>query len=231
MSIYAIGDLHLSGMAPKPMDIFGGHWSDHWERIQQSWRQSVDEGDVVLIPGDISWAMHLEEARADLQQIGELPGKKIILRGNHDFWWGSLSQVQSLLTGDTHALQNNSFLFGSHVIAGTRGWIYPGNRSYSADTDEKIYLREAGRLELSLSHARKAAPNATLIGMMHYPPSDQAGSTTLFTELFEKYSAQQVVYGHLHAASIHGALSGSIRGVNYTLVSCDATDFRLVRIA
>jgi hypothetical protein len=231
MNIYAIGDLHLSGTVPKPMDIFGDHWSDHWERIQQSWQQCVDEADLVLIPGDISWAMRLEEARADLQQIGQLPGKKIILRGNHDFWWGSLSQVQSLLTEGTHALQNNSFLFGNHVIAGARGWICPGNRNYSADTDEKIYLREAGRLELSLSHARRAAPNARLIGMMHYPPSDQAGNTTLFTELFEKYGTQQVVYGHLHAASIRGALSGSIRGVNYTLVSCDATDFRLVKIA
>ncbi len=231
MNIFAIGDLHLSGMAPKPMDIFGGHWSDHWERIQNNWQQCVKSDDLVLIPGDISWAMRLEEARSDLQQIGQLPGSKIILKGNHDYWWGSLSQVQSLLPEGTHALQNNSFLFGSHIIAGARGWVCPGNRNFAADTDEKIYLREAGRLELSLSHARKLAPKATLIGMMHYPPSDQSGNITLFTDLFEKYGAQQVVYGHLHAASIRGALSGNVRGVCYTLVSCDATDFQLVRIA
>jgi predicted phosphohydrolase len=231
MSIFAIGDLHLSGQSPKPMDIFGDHWTDHWPRISQSWQQSVGNDDVVLIPGDISWAMRLEDAKCDLDEIGALPGHKIIMRGNHDYWWGSLSQVQSLLPPHMYALQNNSFVFGDCVIGGTRGWLCPGNHYYSASSDEKIYLREAGRLELSLSHARRQAPNARLIGMIHYPPTDQSGSRTLFTDIFEKYNAEQVVYGHLHAASIRGALNGVVRGVSYKLVSCDAIGFQLVKIA
>ena len=117
------------------------------------------------------------------------------------------------------------------MIGGTRGWLCPGNRYYAADSDEKIYLREAGRLELSLSNARKQAPNARLIGMIHYPPADQSGAHTLFTDMFEKYGAELVIYGHLHASSIRGALSGVVRGVSYRLVSCDAIGFQLVKIA
>ena len=230
MNLYAIGDLHLSGAAPKPMDIFGDHWCDHWPRIKQSWIEQVSADDVVLIPGDISWAMRLDEARGDLYEIGSMPGKKVIIRGNHDYWWSSLSQVQTLLSGNTFALQNNSIVFGDYVIAGTRGWTCPGNRQYVAATDEKIYLREAGRLELSLTHARKTAPDACLIGMIHFPPSDQDGNSTLFTDLFEEYGAHHVVYGHLHSGSIRGALSGDIRGVTYSLVSCDAIAFQLIKI-
>jgi predicted phosphohydrolase len=230
MNLYAIGDLHLSGFMPKPMDVFGEHWNGHWDKIKESWLQQVSEGDVVLLPGDLSWAMRLNEARTDIAHICEMPGTKVLIKGNHDYWWGSLAQVNSLLFGNTTALQNNSLVVGDYVIAGTRGWLCPGNRQYSAETDEKLYMREAGRLELSLSHARKAAPDKTLIGMIHYPPSDQDGSPTLFTDLFEKYGASQVVYGHLHAASIKGALSGTVRGVIYTLVSCDATQFSLCKL-
>jgi predicted phosphohydrolase len=230
MNIYAIGDLHLSGESPKPMDIFGDHWADHWPRIKESWQHTVSDDDIVLIPGDISWAMKLEEARCDLIAIGALPGRKIIMRGNHDYWWGSLSQVQSLLPSHMFALQNNSFVFEDCVIGGTRGWLCPGNHYFSAASDEKIYLREAGRLELSLAHARKQAPNARLIGMIHYPPSDQSGSRTLFTDIFEKYNTETVVYGHLHAGSIRGALNGKVRGVSYKLVSCDAIGFQPVKI-
>lgn len=231
MKIFAIGDLHLSSFSPKPMDVFGPHWAGHWARIQQSWHSLVSAEDVVLLPGDLSWAMRLEEARVDLGEICAMPGKKVILKGNHDFWWGSLSQVNSLLSNGTVALQNNCYVFGDYVIAGTRGWLCPGNRQYNAETDEKIYLREAGRLELSLDCARKAAPNAKLIGMIHYPPSDADGSPSLFTDLLEKYGAVHVIYGHLHASSISGALSGLVRGVNYRLVACDAINFSLVRIA
>ena len=230
MNIYAIGDLHLSGQSPKPMDIFGDHWADHWPRIREIWQHTVSDDDVVMIPGDISWAMRLEDARCDLMAIGDLPGNKIIMRGNHDYWWGSLSQVQSALPPRMHALQNNSFVFGDYVIGGTRGWLCPGNHYFSPDSDQKIYLREAGRLELSLSHARRQAPNARLIGMIHYPPADQSGSPTLFTDIFEKYGAETVVYGHLHSGSIRSALNGTVRCVHYKLVSCDAIGFQPVRI-
>lgn len=231
MSIFAIGDLHLSGAVPKPMDIFGGHWSDHWVKIKEHWLSIVTDSDLVLIPGDLSWAMKLPEAAVDIGEICALPGRKIIMKGNHDYWWSSLSQVNSLLSNDTLALQNNSYVFGDFVIAGSRGWTIPTNYQYNAAEDEKLYIREAGRLESSLQHARKISPNGRLIGMIHFPPSDRQGSKTLYTDLFEKYGAEQVIYGHLHAASISGALSGVVRGVNYTLVSCDATGFKLVSIA
>lgn len=230
MNIFAIGDLHLSGFMPKPMDVFGEHWNGHWEKIKEDWLGRVGEDDLVLLPGDLSWAMRLNEARTDISAICEMPGAKVLIRGNHDFWWGSLTQVNSLLFNKTTALQNNSAVFGDYVVAGTRGWLFPGNRQYNAEADEKLYKREAARLELSLSHARRAAPGKTLIAMIHYPPSDQDGSPTLFTELFEKYGASRVVYGHLHAASIKGALSGTVRGIDYTLVSCDAAHFSLQQL-
>ena len=230
MNIYAISDLHLSGAAPKPMDIFGDHWSDHWEKIKEDWLNRISDDDLVLMPGDHSWALKLAEAAIDMEQICALPGNKVMLKGNHDYWWNSLAQVNSLLSNNTYALQNNSLNFGGYVIAGSRGWTCPGTNQYNQEKDEKLYIREAGRLELSLKHARKNSPEAVLIGMMHFPPSDKQGSNTLYTDLFEKYGAAHVVYGHLHSSSIKSALSGDIRGVFYTLVSCDATGFKLSKI-
>jgi hypothetical protein len=230
MNVYAISDLHLSGSAPKPMNIFGEHWDDHWDKIRDSWLASVSDGDVVLLPGDLSWAMKLDEAKADIDAVCAMPGIKIIIKGNHDYWWGSLSQVESLLTGNTYVLQNNSRRFGDIVFAGTRGWTAPGSKQFDAADDEKLYLREAGRLELSLKHAKKTAPDARLVGMMHFPPADAGGTPTLYTQLFEQYGATDVVYGHLHSGSSRGALSGTLRGVRYTLASCDATEFKLVKI-
>lgn len=230
MKVYAISDLHLSGSSGKSMDVFGGHWQDHWQKIEQSWTASVCDQDIVLVPGDLSWAMTLEQALPDLRLICSMPGNKVILKGNHDYWWNSLSKVNSYLFNNTYALQNNCVNFGEFVIAGTRGWVYPGSRLYQAGSDEKVFLRETIRLELSLSCAKKTAPDARVIGMMHYPPSDNTGTPTSFTNLFEKFSVEHVAYGHLHANSISYALSGNVRGINYSLVSCDATDFSLIRI-
>lgn len=230
MNIYAVADLHLSGFSPKPMNIFGEHWDGHWEKIKSSWLEVVRSEDIVLIPGDLSWAMRLDEARGDLSEICAMPGVKLIIKGNHDYWWGSLSQVESLLSNETYVIQNNSRSFGGFVFAGSRGWTVPGSKQYDPAEDEKLYLREAGRLELSLKHAKKTSPAARLICMMHFPPADANGTPTLYTQLFEQYGVTDVVYGHLHSASIRGALSGIVRGVRYTLVSCDATEFKLVKI-
>ena len=230
MNVYAIADLHLSGHSPKPMDIFGDNWTDHWTNIQQDWRISVTDDDVVLLPGDLSWAMRTSEAAGDIAEICALPGKKVIMKGNHDFWWGSLTQVQSLLSNNTYALQNNAYIFGDVAVAGSRGWVVPGSKLYDKAQDEKLYLREAARLELSLSEARKKAPNAQLIGMMHYPPATQHGESTLFTSLFEKYGTSHVVYGHLHADGIKTAMPAMLGSIPYTLVSCDAAHFELTRI-
>lgn len=230
MRVFAIGDLHLSGAAPKPMNIFGEHWSDHWTNIKENWTALVDSEDIVLMPGDLSWAMKLSDAAVDLREVCAMPGKKILLKGNHDFWWSSLSQVQALLTNETYIIQNNSISFGDFVFAGSRGWSFPGYNGFDQAVDEKLYLREAARLEMSLQHASKSAPEKQLICMMHFPPTDAQGAQTFFTDLFEKYDAVKVVYGHLHSVSPQNVLNGKLRGIDYSLVSCDFIDFKLAQI-
>ncbi|MGI6003789.1 MAG: metallophosphoesterase [Christensenellales bacterium] len=227
MNIYAVSDLHLSGAAPKAMDIFGDHWRNHFEQIKSAWLQAVGEDDVVLIAGDISWAMHLSDAKVDLDAIGALPGKKIMIRGNHDFWWGSISRVRAALAEGTYALQNDSVTLGASAFAGSRGWTCPGGTHYTQE-DEKIYNRELMRLEMSLAHAAKS--QKPIIGMIHYPPFNERQEPSGFTELFERFEVRKVVYGHLHGASVKSAFNGVINGVQYILTSCDAIGFAPKRI-
>ena len=141
MRLYAIGDLHLSGSQNKTMDKFGEKWHNHWQIIKENWISMIDEDDYVLIPGDISWALKLEDAADDIKDISSLPGRKILLRGNHDYWWSSYNKVKSLLSDDIFALQNNSFVIGDTAICGTRGWLCPNEKNFSKE-DEKIYNRE-----------------------------------------------------------------------------------------
>ena len=230
MRVFAVSDLHLSGFAPKPMDIFGDKWTGHWDKIKDDWQSRVKSEDVVLMPGDISWAMKLSEAKTDLDEICAMPGRKIMLKGNHDYWWSSLAQVEALLTNDTYIIQNNSIVFENCVFAGSRGWYFPEYKAYSKEKDEKLYLREAGRLRLSLSCAKKTAPEKELICMMHFPPSDAAGTRTLFTDVFEEFGAKKVVYGHLHSVNETNLLSGFLRGVKYTPAACDFNDFKLIEV-
>ena len=156
MRVYAIGDLHLPGGDLKPMDVFGPQWENHFERISESWRASVSDEDLVLIPGDISWAMQLADAAADLRRIAQLPGTILILRGNHDYWWSSLTQLRCCLPERMHAVQNDAYDAGSLVVCGTRGWTIPG--AGASAQDEKIYRREELRLRLSLDAAKSTAP-------------------------------------------------------------------------
>ena len=229
MKIFAISDLHLSLFKPKSMDIFGEHWQDHWEKIQKDWRKKVTAADIVLLPGDLSWAMTLEEAKPDIAAICAMPGKKILMRGNHDFWWGSLNKVNSLLNDTAFALQNNAYAFGDVVIAGTRGWLCPNERNFSEE-DEKIYRREIHRLKLSLNAARKKDGKKPIIVMMHYPPFNEDLDPSGFTELFNEYGVVKVIYGHLHAHSLNKAFEGNMGGVTYILVSCDHLNFQLKHI-
>ena len=231
MRVFAISDLHLSGFSPKPMNIFGDHWNGHWDKIRQDWSARVKKNDVVLLPGDLSWAMKLSEAKVDIDEVCAMPGIKIILKGNHDYWWSSLGRVEEQVSNETYIIQNNSIGFGDYVFAGSRGWRFPEYNSYDKKEDEKLYLREAARLELSLKHAKKHFPDKVLVCMMHFPPSDAAGTKTLFTEILEKNRAKKVVYGHLHSVNSGNLLEGDVRGVEYTLVSCDYTGFKLVEIA
>ncbi len=227
MRVFAIGDLHLSLARPKPMDVFGPHWSDHWPRIRENWEKAGITGeDAVLIPGDISWAMAISEAAADLSSIGELPGKKLMIRGNHDYWWSSLSKVRSILPKNTFALQNDAMRFPGLVVCGTRGWSCPGTPGFSPE-DQKLYLRELIRMELSLNEAKKLLQEGDrLIAMIHYPPFNEQRETSGFTDLFASFGVECVVYGHLHGRSCRSAFEGELNGVQYTLTSCDHLGFK-----
>lgn len=230
MRVFAIGDLHLPGGDMKPMDVFGSHWENHFERISESWRALVSEDDVVLIPGDISWAMQLADALHDLERIAQLPGRILILRGNHDYWWSSLTQLRCSLPQGMHAVQNDAYDAGDMVFCGTRGWTIPGQGA--AAQDEKIFRREVLRLEMSLKAASQAADGRPIVAMMHYPPllPEHKASGTAFTKLLSAYGVSRCVYGHLHGQSIQRGINGVYDGIRYDLVSCDALGFAVKEV-
>ena len=224
MRIFAIADLHLATdeRVNKPMDMFGVGWENHVERVKAAWIERVAEDDIVLVPGDISWGLRLEEALPDIEWIHNLPGTKLISKGNHDLWWSKINYLNSLYE-DIVFLQNDCYYIKEEnvVICATRGWPYPGSDEYS-DHDEKIYKRELQRLKLGLDAARSLAPNADLVVALHYPPSDISAKTTEFTAALEAYGAKLCVYGHLHGMAAFGAgIKGLHNGVQYKLVSLD----------
>lgn len=223
MRIYAISDLHLSFSSPKPMDIFDAKWGDHFERISEAWRDLVSSDDVVLIPGDISWAMKISDASADLSAIGALPGKKVIVRGNHDYWWSSIAKVRSVLPEDVFAIQNDYIRFSDVIVCGSRGWICPGSQNFKEE-DDKIYKREVMRMGLSLKSCHKKTTD-TLIALIHYPPFNEKRQPSGFVQLFEQYKVDYAIYGHLHDKSCKHAFEGLHNGINYSLVSCDHLNF------
>ena len=225
MRVFAIGDVHLSFGAEKPMDIFGAAWSDHAARLEAAWRSTVSPGDLVLIPGDISWAMRLADALPDFAFLDALPGKKLLLRGNHDYWWSSLAKVRAALPPSIRAIQNDSACYPGLSVAGTRGWISPGAQAFSAD-DEKIYARELLRLELSLKTLPKAGRR---IAMLHFPPFAD-GKPTAFCTLLSRYGVEKVVYGHLHGHAHASAFEGTADGVEYIFVAGDRLGFCPKRI-
>ena len=238
MKIFAIGDLHLPGGDKKPMDVFGPHWENHFERIADDWRAKVSPEYIVLIPGDISWAMQLDRALEDLERIAQLPGRILLLRGNHDYWWSSLTQLRCRLPEKMHAVQNDAFDAGDVVFCGTRGWILPQNaattdvedaRHSAISQDEKLYRREVMRLEMSLKAARRLAGDRPVFAMMHYPPllPEFARGGTAFTRLMTQYGVSRCVYGHLHGPSVQRGYNGLYEGVQYDLVSCDALHFEV----
>lgn len=232
MKIHAISDLHLSGHAPKPMDVFGGHWEGHWDRIREAWSNTVSAEDAVLIPGDISWAMTLEQAGVDLREIAELPGQKLLLRGNHDYWWSSISRVRTALPAGMLALQNDACRAGFAVVCGTRGWTCPGSSAWEGGRDGKIYQRELIRLKLALDAAAKLAePGMPLVAMLHYPPFNERLEPSGFSELMEEYGVRAAVYGHLHGIPAGSAFEGERNGITYHMVACDYLGFRPKKIA
>lgn len=226
MRVFAIADLHLPGGQDKTMEMFGSLWQDHWQSICYHWLADVTDEDIVLLPGDISWAMTMDQVKDDLAQVLSLPGKKVLLRGNHDFWWSAIGRVRAALQPDGFAIQNDSLRLGDVVICGSRGWLCPGRADFTSD-DEAIYAREALRLRMSLEHAARWGEDVPKICMMHYPPFNEKLEDSHFTNLFNEFGIKTVVYGHLHGAKPGQAFEGALRGVEYHLVSCDHLNFRL----
>ena len=208
------------------MDVFGDHWKNHFERISADWLARVSANDLVLLPGDLSWAMRLEDAIEDLNSIAALPGKKILLRGNHDYWWSSIGRVRRALGEGVYALQNDALLMEGRLYAGTRGWTLPGQDA--SEDDLRIYARERLRLEMSLNNARSKDASAPITALLHYPPltDDQPG----FSDILEAFGVTDCVYGHLHGAGLYGAVRGVRGSVRYHQVSCDGLDFKLYQL-
>lgn len=232
MSLYAISDLHLALGIDKPMDVFGGRWENYMEKLKYNWESTILENDYVIIPGDISWATYLDSAFEDFDYIEKLPGKKIISKGNHDYWWTTSSKLNKYLTdkqfNTISFLHNNAFCVEDVIICGTRGWKCPGDEDFKKD-DEKIYKREVDRLELSIKAAMQLGNNPKLV-FLHYPPVTIKTPASGFIDVMKKYDIKSCFYGHLHGEGIKGAIEGNIEGVEVKLISADYLNFRPILI-
>ena len=230
MKIFAISDLHMSNGNSKPMDIFGAKWVDYLDKIKADWNAKVTDEDVVLIGGDISWAMDLPDAIVDISTLIPLKGKKIFVRGNHDYWWKSISRVRTSLPENFFALQNDCLKFGNVIICGSRAWCVEGSPDFK-EQDRKIYLREVERLRLALKSAEKIKQEGDEIYcLIHYPPFNVRREESLFTKLFEEYGVKKVIYGHLHGKDSRADLKVLKNGIEYYLTSCDLVDNKLILI-
>ena len=222
MALYAIGDLHLSLGADKPMDIFGGAWVGYMDKLRQGLSVIGPEDTTVLL-GDLSWALDLENARADFAFINEIPGRKIILKGNHDYWWSTASKFYKFCEANDfenmEILHNNHFEYEGLAICGTRGWFFEEERS--GQHDEKVFKRELLRLETSLKSAGEK-PKAVFL---HYPPKYKGYECPEILALLQKYEVRQCFYGHLHGPSHGLAMEGLWNGVDFKLVAADKLNF------
>lgn len=234
MAIFAIADLHLSFNEDKPMNIFGEKWQNHEEKIKQDWLKKVTEKDTVLLPGDFSWSMYLKDTKADFEYLDKLPGRKILLKGNHDYWWSTLNKMQKYVEENNFKnidfLYNNSYEVEGNIIAGTRGWVQSNEQE-----DKKMINRESIRLEISIEDGiQKFGEDKPIIICMHYPPYTNYNKQNLidspFIEIMRKYNVKKCIYGHLHGESIKEAIQGNIKGIDTTLVSADGVDFKLIKI-
>ncbi len=225
MKIFAISDLHLSFHADKPMDVFGPHWHDHPARLKKSWVKLVGINDVVLIPGDISWSMKLSDAAADLEFIHSLPGIKVIMKGNHDYWWSSFTKVRQVLPASVRAIQNTSIMFGTIGIAGSRLWIDPELRlEASTEEDQKLFQRELGRFAMSLKLLGEDAH--VRIIMTHFPPISQDGRTGKAVELARESGCSHWIFGHMHlGTNDYTGFNRIIGTTQFHFVSADYLDF------
>lgn len=248
MSVWAIGDLHLSfGVPDKKMDVFGDHWIDHPQKIEKNWRDRIGDEDLVLIPGDISWAKTLEEALPDLEWIDTLPGTKIMIKGNHDYWWSAVSKVRKALPASIRIIQHDTCEWGDYIIGGTRLWdniafnfnAYiplidnPASDPEAAQVQDKqeaerIFQRELHRLEMSLEQMKDS--DKIRVVMTHYPPVSADMDDSEVSKLLHHYNVKTCLFGHLHNVDTSLPLFGEKEGIRYVLTSADYIDFKPVKI-
>ena len=230
MALFALADLHFGRGINKTMDIFGEPWINHMDKTINNWENIIDDNDTVLIPGDICWAKKLSDAKTDLDLINSLPGKKVLLMGNHDYWWDSQNKITAAYPS-MFFLKNNFYPYNDTAICGSRGWICPNEIKFG-ESDKKVYKRECIRLKLSLDMAVNSGYGDKIIVMMHYPPMNDKHEASGFTELITQYHGiKKVIYGHLHGQeSIGQRFEGILNNVEYKLVSADFVNFRPVKI-
>ena len=226
MALFTLSDLHLSLSADKPMDVFHG-WDNYVERIDSNWRRIVTDSDTVVIPGDVSWAMHLDDAARDFQFLNALPGDKIILKGNHDLWWATMAKLNGFITEhgfDRIKFINNSAIrVGDYAVCGSRGWLLE-----ESGTDSKLINREVCRLTASLKEGQKLGGEPVVF--LHYPVIYEGQVCEELMSVLTEFGVKKVYYGHLHGASRTHAFSGEYRGIDFKLVSCDCVDFTPVLV-
>ena len=240
MALYVIGDLHLSfgesKNEEKPMNIFGENWDNHAKKIRENWLDTVKQDDTVILAGDFSWGTYIEDTYEDFRYLNELPGKKIMLKGNHDYWWTTITSMKKYLEENNFKnidfLHNNSFEVENKIIVGTRGWSL--NDTENAD---KMINRESERLELSIKSAINLyGDNKEIICIMHYPPisrnymKNEYLYDSKFLEIMKKYRIKRCFYGHLHGKSHKEAIEGNVEGIEFKLISSDYLGFKLYKI-
>ena len=234
MSIYVIGDLHLSFSADKPMDIFGMNWENHAEKIRENWISKVKENDTVILPGDFSWATYLEETYKDFEFLNSLPGKKLLSKGNHDYWWTTVTSMKRFLKENNFEnidfLYNNAFLIEDKIITGTRGWL----NSWKSQENYKILKRENERLKISINKGiNEFGIDKEIITFIHYPPfykEEIIPEEIDFSKTLKNYSIEKCYYAHLHGESHKDAIEGVVNGIEYKLISSDYLKFDLLKI-
>lgn len=232
MALYAIADIHLALSVDKPMDIFGKQWENYMQRIAENWTALVNDDDYVIIAGDISWAIDVDELDADFEYLNRLPGKKVFIKGNHDYWWNSMSKLKAFLEArgfkDMFFLHNDAISYKDIAICGTRGWILPGDPGFTPN-DAKIYQRELMRFRLSLEQGKRLRPSEILVAM-HYPPATVFNPHSGFIDIMREYGVKRCVYGHLHDAGKFVAINGVHEGIDMRLTASEYLKFKPLKL-